>query len=95
MRFGITHNLGENALAHQPSTFCTVDRQLDGVAALSTILSGTSLLFSKNARVLVASLSKNAAQIASAKSPRAPRLCADSLYRRWELALRAGLPPAR
>ena len=59
-----------------PGTFRTGNRQLDGGTArpnrLPTALSRTPPFVSQDARVPAASLSNNAAQIASVSSPRAP-----------------------
>ena len=77
MRFGAAHNLGENTLAHQPGTFRNGNRQLDGDTAPSTTLSGGTYFGFRRCSYPVASLSSNAAQIASVKSPRAPTPSAD------------------
>ena len=72
-RFGAAHNPGENTLARQPGTFRNGNRQLDGGTAPSTTLSGgTYFGFRRCSCSVAASLSSNAAQIASVKSPRAP-----------------------
>ena len=80
MRFGAAHNPGENTYARQPSIFRTGNRQLDGGTAPSTTLSLTPLLVSEDARVPFASRSNNAAQMASVKSPGAPRPSADDSH---------------
>ena len=80
MRFGAAHNPGGNTHARQPGTFRNGDRQLDDVTAPSTTLSGAPLLVSEDARVPVDSMSNNAAQIASVKSPRAPTPSADDSH---------------
>ena len=69
-----------NIHAHQPGTFRTGNRQLDGCTALSIILSRTPLLVSEYSRVPIASLSSNETQIASAKNPRAPTPSADDSH---------------
>ena len=53
MRFGAAHNPGGNTHARQPGTFATGNRQLDGVTATSTTLSGAPRLVSEDARVLL------------------------------------------
>ena len=73
MRFGAAHNPGENTLARQPGTFRTGNRQLDGGTAPSTTPSGGTYFGFRRCSCSVASLSSNAAQIASVKSPRALR----------------------
>ena len=80
MRFDTAHNSGGNTHARQYGTFGTGNRQLDGGTAPSTTLSGTPLLVSKDARVPVANLSNNAAQIPSVKNPRAPTPSADDSH---------------
>ena len=79
-RFGAAHNPGGNTHARQPGTFRTGNRQLHGGTAPSTTLSETPVVVSEDARVPVASLSNNAAQIASVKSPWAPTTSADDSH---------------
>ena len=50
---GAVHNPGENALARQPGIFRNGNRQLGGGTAPLIALSGTPLLVSENARVLL------------------------------------------
>ena len=80
MRFGAAHNPGENTLARQPSTFRNGNRQLDGGTAPSTTLSGGTSFGFRRCSCSVASLSSNAAQIASVNSPRAPTPSADDSH---------------
>ena len=80
MCFGAARNPGGNTHARQPGAFRTGNRQLDGGTAPSTTLSGTPLLVSEDARVPGASLSNNAAQIASVKNLRAPTPSADDSH---------------
>ena len=80
MRFGAAHNLGENTLARQPGIFDNGNRQLDGVTAPSTTLSGGTYFGFRRCSSSVASLSSNAGQIASVKSPRAPTPSADDSH---------------
>ena len=71
MRFGAAHNPGKNILARQPGTFRKGNRQLNGGTAPWTTLSGGTSF---------ASLSSNAAQIASVRSPRTPTPSADDSH---------------
>ncbi len=80
MRFGAAHNPGENTLARQPGTFRNGNRQLDGGTAPSTTLSGGTYFGFRRCSCFVASLSSNAAQIASVKSPRAPTPSTDDSH---------------
>ena len=80
VRFGAAHNPGENTLARQPGTFRNGDRQLDAVTAPSTTLWGGTYFGFRRCSCSVASLSSNAAQIASVKSPRAPTPSADDSH---------------
>ena len=80
MRFGAAHNPGEYALARQPGTFRNGTRQLEGGTAPPTTLSGGTSFGFRRCPCSVASLSSNAAQIASVKSPRAPTLSADDSH---------------
>ena len=80
MRFGAAHNPGGNTHAPQPGTFRTGNRQLDGGTAPSTTLSGGTSFGFRRCSCSVASLSSNAAQIASVKSPRAPTPSADDSH---------------
>ena len=80
MRFGVFYNASGNTPARQAGTFRTGSRQLDGGTAPSTTLSETPLLDSEDARVPVANLSNNSAQVASVKSPRAPTPSADDSH---------------
>ena len=76
MRLGATHNPNGNPNARQPGNFRTGKGQLDGGAARPTrpptALSRDPPFVSQDYRPPVASLSNNAAQIASVTSPRAP-----------------------
>ena len=76
MHFGAVRNPGGNFNVYQASTFHTGNLQLvestAHSACRSTALSGIPLFVYWNGRVPVASLSTNAAQIASIKSPHAP-----------------------
>ena len=69
MRLGATHNAGRNPNARQRGTFRTGKCQFDGGTAHPTYppaaLSGASPFVSQDARLPAASLSNNAAQIAS------------------------------
>ena len=80
MRFGADHNPGGNTLARQPGTFRNGNQQLDGGTAPSTTLSGGISFGFRRCSCSVASLSSNAAQIASVKSPRAPTPFADDSH---------------
>ena len=80
MRFGAAHNPGENTLARQPGTFRNDNRQLDGDTAPSTTLSGGTYFGFRRCSCSVASLSSNAAQFASVKSPRAPTPSTDDSH---------------
>ena len=98
MRFGAARNPGENTLARQPGAFRNGNRQLDDGTAPSTTLSGGTYFGFRRCSCSVASLSSNAAQIASVESPRLLRRLRTILtawYWRRELALQAWFPPAR
>ena len=79
-RFGAAHHPGGNILARQPGTFRNGNRQLDGGTAPSTTLSGGTYFGFRKCSCSVASLSRNAAQIASVKSLRAPTPSADDSH---------------
>ena len=64
----------------QRGTFRKGNRQLDGGTAPSTTLSGGTYFGFRKCSCSVASLSSNAAQIASVKSPRAPTPSADDSH---------------
>ena len=76
MRLGAGYNPSGNPNACQPGTFRTGNRELDDGTSHPnrppTALSGTPPFVSQDARVPAASLSNNAAQIASVMSPQAP-----------------------
>ena len=72
MRLGAANNPGRNTLVRQPGTFRNGNRQLDDGTAPSTTLSGGTSFGFRRCSCSVASLSNNAAQTASVKSPRAP-----------------------
>ena len=80
MRIVAAHNPGENSLARQPGTFRNGNRQLDGGTAPSTTPSGGTYFGFGRCSCSVVSLSSNAAQIASVKSPRAPTPSADDSH---------------
>ena len=80
MRFGAAHNLGEHTLGHQPGTFRDGNRQLGGGTAPSTTLSEGVYFGVRRCSCSVDSLSSDAAQVASVKSPRAPRPSADDSH---------------
>ena len=80
MRFGAAHNPGENTPAPQPGTFRSGNRQVDGGTEPSTRLSGGTYLCFRRCSCFAASLSRNAAQILSVKSPRAPSPSADDSH---------------
>ena len=77
---GAAYNSGENTLARQPGTFRNGNRQLGGGTAPSTTLSGGTSFGFRRCSCSVASLSNNAAQIASVKSPAAPTPPADDSH---------------
>ena len=80
MHFGSAHYPGGNTHAHQPGTFRTGNRQLDGCTAPSIVLPGTPLLDSEDSRVPIASVPNNEAQVASVKNPRASTPSADDSH---------------
>ena len=80
MRSGAAHNPGVNTLARQRGTFRNGNRQLEGGPAPSTTLPGGTSYDFRRCSCSVASLSNNAAQIASVKRPRAPSPSADDSH---------------
>ena len=71
MRFGAAQNPGGSPNTQHPVTFRA------GMDSSTTVLLVTTFLVSEDTRVPAASLSNNAAQIASVKNPRAPKPSAD------------------